>query len=177
MTRYLTARDRRKHLITLSQTEQHAAGAWARLHDGTPATNGKRKQKRTNQRKHNNVPTTPTMPLHNEPAAPAPPRQQLVAIAAAPAPVASWFEVGDALAERSCDEHTLLKFHVVHCRCKCDVRVRGQYNALLDAASDACGDAARQLSLLLDALQLCDDDPALHRACMTLGNTLGFMPK
>jgi hypothetical protein len=161
MTRYLTARDRRKHLITLSQTEQHAAGAWARLHDGTPATNGKRKQKRTNQRKHNNVPTTPTMPLHNEPAAPAPPRQQLVAIAAAPAPVASWFEVGDALAERSCDEHTLLKFHVVRCRCKCDVRVRGQYNALLDAASDACGDAARQLSLLLDALQLCDDDSAL----------------
>jgi hypothetical protein len=114
----------------------------------------------------------------NEPAAPAPPRQRPFAAAAAvPAPAASWLDVGDALAERSCDEHTLLKFHVLRCRCKCDVRVRTQYNALLDAAGTASGDAPRQLSLLLDAQMLCDDDPALHRACMTLGNMLGFVPK
>jgi hypothetical protein len=85
-----------------------------------------------------------------------------------------WFESA-SLEQAGCAQHVLLHYPVHRCRCRATGDERRRYNALLArAAALEPHQPAQRLQCLLDALALCDDDAALHRACITLGHLLAF---
>lgn len=82
----------------------------------------------------------------------------------------NWFAAA-TIDNVGCAQHVLLHFPVERCRCRLSRAEKVEYNRLLDEATTE-SDPVAQLALLMDAIMLCDDDAALHRACITLAHQL-----